>query len=99
MMRSFQVTLTSNAVSYNLLALLLATVGAVPTNGYFPNPCMVLDVVADSGTFALTDKNGYGPTGQITFHRDVGGNRLDLSQYYVKGDTNGMTVGVSVEGT
>jgi hypothetical protein len=99
MMRSFQVTLASNAVSYNLLALLLATVGAVPTDGYFPNPCTVLDITTNSGTISITDKLGYGPSGQTSFHRDSSGNRIDLSQYYVQGDTNGMTIGVSVEGT
>jgi len=99
MMRSFQVTLASNAVSYNLLALLLATVGAVPTDGYFPNPCTVLDIKVNSGTMSITDKLGYGLSGQTSFNRNAGGNRIDLSQYYIKGDTNGMTLGVSVEGT
>ena len=99
MMRSFLITLTSNAISYKLLTLLLATAGAVPTAGYFPNPCMVIDLVANSGTFMLTDYNGYGPSGQTSFHRDAGGNRIDLGQYYLQGDTNGMTVGVSVEST
>jgi hypothetical protein len=100
MMRSFQVTLTSNAVSYNLLTLLLATVGAVPTDGYFPNPCTVLDIVVNgAGTFTITDSLDYGITGQIGFHREAKGNRIDLSQWKVQGDTDAMTLGVSVEGT
>lgn len=100
MMRSFQVTLTDKTVAYNLLSLLLATSGAVPTDGYFPNPCMILDIVVNgSGAFTITDSLGYGIAGQIGFHREVGGNRLDLGQWKVQGDTDTMTLGVCLEAT
>lgn len=99
MMRSFRVTLADGAVSYNLLTLLLATTGAVPTDGYFPNPCAVLDINTVSGTFTIADENGYGPSGQDEFHRSMDRNTIDLGQYYLQGSADGVVVEVSIEAT
>jgi len=100
MMRTFNISLLSNAVSYNLLTLLLATTGAVPTDGYFPNPCAALNLVVTGGsTITVADKLGYGFSGLTTFERKHERNMMDLGEYYLKGSANPTAVEVGIEAT
>jgi hypothetical protein len=102
MLRTFTLTLTEAVVAYNLLTLILAVEGAVPTDSYFPNPCSALDLQPDGAhTVEVRDSaDGSGPTytNAAKFSLHYLNNKIDLSKIWVKGSADGTTLATLVVG-
>jgi len=101
--RTFSLSLASSSTAYNLLSLILGTTGAVPTDGYFPNPCNALDLKpTGSDTVTVMDSaTGSGPSSpnSAPFSLRYLNNVIDLSKIYVKGSSSPTTVTVLVGAT
>ncbi len=102
-MRTFELTLTSNAVLYRMYTLMLATSGAVPTDGTLADRGCELTVQAptgNSGVVKLSDSLGLGGTdlasGGSKTER-AARNTICFRDFYLKSTSNGDKVNVSID--
>lgn len=98
MLRTFELDLPLLTDTYNVLTLCLAEPGAIPTDGYFPNPCAGITITAKTSTFQPMDSLGAGPTGQTSYSRQFDRNVFDLGQLYLKGAASPSVVIVEIFG-